>query len=44
MGIKKPVIKAHGSSNAKSFKNAVNQAVMYARQDVIGKIIENLPK
>ena len=26
MGIAKPVIKAHGSSNAKAFKNAIRQA------------------
>ena len=26
MGVTKPVIKAHGSSNAKAFKNAVRQA------------------
>ncbi len=26
MGIRKPVIKAHGSSNAKAFKNAIRQA------------------
>lgn len=44
MGIAKPVIKAHGSSNAKSFKNAIRQAVIYSNQGVISTISENLPK
>lgn len=44
MGIAKPVIKAHGSSNAKSFKNAIRQAVIYSNQGVISTIAENLPK
>ena len=38
MGIAKPVIKAHGSSNAKAFKNAIRQARDYAQNDVIHKI------
>lgn len=33
LGIRKPVIKAHGSSDAKAFRNAVGQAVEAARQD-----------
>lgn len=36
MGISKPVIKAHGSSNAKAFYNAVRQA----KNCVDGKVIE----
>ncbi len=44
MGIRKPVIKAHGSSNAKSFKNAIRQACIYSQQDVIKTISENLPQ
>lgn len=44
MGISKPVIKAHGSSNAKAFKNAIRQAVNYSQQGVITTIAENLPK
>lgn len=44
MGISKPVIKAHGSSNAKSFKNAIRQAYIYAQQDVINTIADNLPQ
>lgn len=38
MGIAKPVIKAHGSSNAKAFKNAIRQAIEFTQNDVIGKI------
>ena len=30
LGISKPVIKAHGSSNAKAFKNAIRQAIIVA--------------
>ena len=30
LGIAKPVIKAHGSSNAKAFKNAIRQAIQCA--------------
>lgn len=30
LGVSKPVIKAHGSSNAKAFKNAIHQAIKYA--------------
>ena len=33
LGIRKPVIKAHGSSDAKAFRNAVGQAVEAAGQD-----------
>lgn len=33
LGIRKPVIKAHGSSDAKAFRNAVGQAMEAARQD-----------
>lgn len=33
LGIRKPVIKAHGSSDAKAFSNAVGQAVEAAGQD-----------
>ncbi len=38
MGITKPVIKAHGSSNAKAFKNAIRQARDFTNQNVIGDI------
>ena len=33
LGIRKPVIKAHGSSDAKAFRNAVGQAMEAAGQD-----------
>ena len=35
LGISKPVIKAHGSSDAKAFKNAIRQAIAYAKSGVI---------
>lgn len=38
MGVKKPVIKAHGSSDAKAFFNAVRQAQKF----VDGKVIESI--
>ena len=33
LGIKKPVIKAHGSSDALAFRNAVHQAMDAAKND-----------
>lgn len=44
MGLSKPVIKAHGSSNAKAFKNAIRQAVAFVSEKVIDEIAESLPK
>ncbi len=38
MGISKPVIKAHGSSNAVAFKNALRQAMEYHQNHVIEAI------
>ncbi len=38
LGIAKPVIKAHGSSNAKAFKNAIRQAAAYARSGMIEEL------
>ena len=38
LGVSKPVIKAHGSSNAKAFKNAIRQAIAYVSTDAIGEI------
>lgn len=38
LGAAKPTIKAHGSSNAKAFKNAIRQAASFAQTDVIGEI------
>ena len=44
LGISKPVIKAHGSSNAKAFKNAIRQAAAYAESGMIEQITENREK
>ena len=44
MGTVKPVIKAHGSSDAKAFKNAIRQAKDYAGRHVIGQIESALEK
>lgn len=38
LGISKPVIKAHGSSNANAFKNAVRQAIGFCEHNVIGEV------
>ena len=42
MGISKPVIKAHGSSNAKALKNAVRQAVIYHESGMVNDIMANI--
>lgn len=42
LGVNKPVIKAHGSSDAKAIKNAIRQAKIFAENDVIGKIAQSL--
>ncbi len=38
LGVRKTVIKAHGSSNAKAVKNAIGQAVKFTETGVIEKI------
>jgi glycerol-3-phosphate acyltransferase PlsX len=38
LGVKKPVVKAHGSADARTFKNAVKQAVWFLQTDLINKI------
>ena len=38
LGIAKPVIKAHGNSDAKAVKNAIRQAVAYVQTGVIAEI------
>ncbi len=38
LGTKKPVFKAHGSSKAIAFKNAIHKAALFAENDVIGTI------
>lgn len=35
LGVQKPVIKAHGSADAKTFKNAIKQAVWFLENDLI---------
>ena len=40
LGISKPVIKAHGSADAKTIKNAIRAAAVYAETNVISDIIE----
>lgn len=44
MGIAKPVIKAHGSSDAKAFYNAIRQAKNCVDGNVINTISETLTK
>lgn len=41
LGVKKPVIKAHGSSDAKAIKNAIRQAMIFTEKGVINTISEN---
>lgn len=38
LGLKHPVVKAHGSSNAKAFMNAIRYADRYASHDIITKM------
>jgi glycerol-3-phosphate acyltransferase PlsX len=38
LGISKPVIKAHGSSDAKSFKSAIGQAIRYAETGAMDEV------
>lgn len=42
LGTKKPVIKAHGSSDAKAFKNAIRQAKEFIDNNVIEEIEQSL--
>ena len=44
MGVAKPVIKAHGSSNALAFKNALRQAYEYHQNNVISEIQNSVSK
>lgn len=38
LGVKKPVFKAHGSSKAKTFCNAIGQVKAYIEGDVVGEL------
>ena len=42
LGIKKPVIKAHGSSDRLAFRNAVRQAMEAARNDITADLEQSL--
>lgn len=42
LGVKKPVIKAHGSSNSEAIKNAIKQAKITVENNVIGNISKGL--
>lgn len=44
LGISKPVIKAHGSSDAKAFKNAIGKAIAYAGSGVIYDVAQSAQK
>jgi phosphate acyltransferase len=44
LGIDGPVIKAHGSSNAKAVKNAIRQAVLCVEGEVVGNIRKEIEK
>ena len=41
LGIAKPVVKAHGSSDAKAFKNAIGKAIVYAESGVIYDVADS---
>ena len=38
LGTKKPVIKGHGSSDAKAVYNAINQAIKFAKTGITEEI------
>jgi len=42
IGLSKPVIKAHGASNSKAFKNAIKQAYYFASSSAISDISANV--
>lgn len=42
LGTKKPVIKAHGSSDAYAIKNAIRQSIGFVKEDIISIIDENI--
>ena len=44
LGIKKPVIKAHGSSDVRAFRNAVRQAMNAAQSDISQDLEQALAK
>lgn len=44
LGLAKPVVKAHGSSDAYSFRSAIKQVLLYCKNCTIEKIAENIAK
>lgn len=44
IGVPTPVVKAHGSSNAYAFMNAIRQARTMVETDLINKVVNSLPK
>ena len=42
LGISKPVIKAHGSSDARAFQSAIRQAIQFAESGIIDEITANI--
>lgn len=42
VGLKKPVVKAHGSSDARAFRSAIRQAMEAAKRDMSGELEETL--
>ena len=44
LGVKKPVIKAHGSSDAKLFYYTIKQAEIFAKNKAVDKMVENFSK
>jgi len=44
LGISKPVIKAHGSSNAKAMQNAILQAVREADSNIAARFMNNIER
>lgn len=42
LGISKPVLKAHGSSDARAIRSAVKQAITFVEADIIGEIESNI--
>ena len=44
LGVKRPVIKAHGSSNAKAIKNAIKYGEIFSKKGVIEKIKQEISR
>ena len=44
LGVKGPVIKAHGNSDARAIKNAIRQAILFTETGVVATIEQNISK